>query len=94
MFTVSVTINSNIVVLFIITLICRKMDTLRQRIQESDNIELKLMRAERKIKQLEQQIQEGEDNQRLVTISKKQLLEYQSLVDSKRQLEQENNVLR
>lgn len=94
MFTVSVTINSNIVVLFIVTLICRKMDTLRQRIQESDNIELKLMRAERKIKQLEQQIQEGEDNQRLVTISKKQLLEYQSLVDSKRQLEQENNVLR
>ena len=94
MFTVSVTINSNILVLFIITLIYRKMDTLRQRIQESDNIELKLMRAERKIKQLERQIQEGEDNQRLVTISKKQLLEYQSLVDSKRQLEQENNVLR
>lgn len=94
MFTVSVTINSNILVVFIVTLIYRKMDTLRQRIQESDNVELKLMRAERKIKQLEQKIQEGEDNQRLVTISKKQLLEYQSLVDSKRQTEQENNVLR
>lgn len=94
MFTVSVTINSNILVVFIVTLIYRKMDVLRQRIQESDNVELKLLRAERKIKQLEQQIQEGEDNQRLVTISKKQLLEYQSLVDSKRQLEEENNVLR
>ena len=70
------------------------MKKLQQKVQELEKIELKQMRSERKCRELERKLLHIEADQRIVSVSKQHLLDHQELIQTNKQLMEENSILR
>lgn len=74
--------------------LCSELKLLRGKVQKLENVELKQMRSERKCKELERKILHDEEEKRIISVSRQQLLSYQEVCQSNKQLLEENSILR